>query len=155
MVLGALAGKQRFLGSWGDNVVLRGAECLGGLLSRDNCISFRGPIVFGNILIGRALFSTFVGSVIKFPTRSPPLQAPHTLPLPLSSQEFHPFRKMFPWVQQVNKQTLQLVFPCSPWSSLSHGLARRDSFLIEAQGKSSPSSLVSEEFLGLGSGRAA
>lgn len=44
------------------------AEFPGGLLSGDNCISFRGPIVFGNILIGRALFSTFVQLVIKFPT---------------------------------------------------------------------------------------
>lgn len=77
---------------------------LGGLLSPDNSISFRGPIVFSNILIGRALCFAFVQSVIKFPrgfsTRPPPLS---------SSQEFHPFRKIFPWVQQVNKQTLQLV----------------------------------------------
>lgn len=77
-----------------------------GLLSGDNCISFRGPIVFGNILIGRALFFTFVQSVIKFPTGP--------LFFLLSSQEFHHFRKMFPWVQQVNKQTLPLVTP--PWA---------------------------------------
>lgn len=77
-----------------------------GLLSGDNCLSFRGPIVFGNILIGRALFFTFVQLVIKFPT------GPFFFLL--SSQEFHHFRKMFPWAQQVNKQTLPLVTP--PWA---------------------------------------
>jgi hypothetical protein len=59
------------------------------------------------------LFFAFVLLVIKFPTGFFFFSF-----FFLSSQEFHPFRKMFPWGQQVNKQTLLPVSLPQSWSSL-------------------------------------
>lgn len=121
------------------------AELLGGLLSPDNSISFRGPIVFSNILIGRALCFAFVQSVIKFPrgfsTRPPP---PFRV-----VRNFTLSGKYSLGCSRLINKLCSLFLLLSPLSCLSHLLASTCSFLIKVQGTSSGRSLVSEEFLSL------
>lgn len=117
---------------------------LGGLLSPDNSISFRGPIVFSNILIGRALCFAFVQSVIKFPrgfsTRPPPFRVVRNFTLS---------GKYSLGCSRLINKLCSLFLLLSPLSCLSHLLASTCSFLIKVQGTSSGRSLVSEEFLSL------
>lgn len=92
-----------------------------GFLSGDNRISRQGPIVSGNILIGRALFFGFVPLVIKFPTGFFFFSFSFFIFSFWAVRSFTFSEKNVPLGRRVHKQTLLLGFLSSgpPWIRLS------------------------------------